>query len=415
MNALRRIAAYILLIGVYGFTWLAAVLGRQMPRRRWRPTGRIMVTGTFFNPNWYLSHVTPLARSGLQEVILVVDEPQLPLEGVRFVCPPRWAAQVFSRAGAKAIWMILAGRRYRPDLYMGYHIAPGACSALVAGRLLGRPACYQMTAGPVEIIGGGIGAIESMGALLRRPSHLIERMALAVVRQFDLVVVRGRKADEFLSTKNLKGTVAIITGSINGSPPSPHAKRDIDLVFVGRLVPAKQVDQFIATVSIVSRTLPSVRAVAVGDGPLMAEMQDQARRLGIATNVEFLGKQQNVRPILLRSKIFLLTSQSEGLSIAMAEAMAAGAVPVVADVGELGDLVAHRENGYLVPPNSIEEYAADVTTLLQDPDGWAKASRRAVECAREHCHVSVISQRWQQYLQDTIAHASGTREQGVLV
>jgi glycosyltransferase involved in cell wall biosynthesis len=147
----------------------------------------------------------------------------------------------------------------------------------------------------------------------------------------------------------------------------------------------------------------------------MTDLKDQAHRLGIAENVEFLGKQQNVTPILLRSKIFLLTSQSEGLSIAMAEAMAAGAVPVVADVGELGDLVANGENGYLVPPDRIEEYAAKVTTLLQDPDGWAKASRQAVESARAHCHISVISQKWRQYLQDTILRASGTCTQGVLV
>jgi len=207
-----------LLTSVYGFTWLVAVLSGVIPRRPWKPTGRIMVTGTFHNPGWYMSHVIPLSRSGVKEVILVVDEPQLPLERVRFVCPPKWVSRLLSRAGAKAIWMILAGLRYRPDLYMGYHIAPGACSALVAGKLLGRPSCYQMVAGPVEVMGGGVDAIESMGAILGRPSKLIETTALAVVRLFDLIVVRGSRAKEYLEAQDVKGSIALITGSVNGYP-----------------------------------------------------------------------------------------------------------------------------------------------------------------------------------------------------
>src|SRR5512135_2853135 len=84
-DMIRRMAAYILLVSVYGFTWLVAVLSRLIPHRSWTPTGRIMVIGTFHNPNWYLSHITPLTHSGVKEVILVVDRPQLPLAGVRFV------------------------------------------------------------------------------------------------------------------------------------------------------------------------------------------------------------------------------------------------------------------------------------------------------------------------------------------
>ena len=111
MNELRRVAAYILLVSVYGLTWLIATAARIRPNRSWKPTGRIMVTGTFHNPNWYLSHITPLSLSGVTEVILVVDEPQLSLEKVRFACPPRWIAKVLSRAGAKALWMFVSGLR----------------------------------------------------------------------------------------------------------------------------------------------------------------------------------------------------------------------------------------------------------------------------------------------------------------
>jgi glycosyltransferase involved in cell wall biosynthesis len=407
MKLLRRIFAYVLLISVYGLTWLVAVVARAIPRRAWKPTGRIVVTGTFHNPNWYLSHITPLARSGVNEVILVVDEPQIPLERVRFVCPPRWAARLLTRAGAKALWMVLAGRRYRPDLYMGYHIAPGACSALVAAKLLGRPACYQMTAGPVEVIGGGIGATESVGGLLGRPSKVIEAMALSLVRSFDLVVVRGRKAKEYLEERGLRGRIAVITGAVQDGTVSLQSERQIHLVFVGRLAPLKQVDQFISVVETASRVIPSIRAAIVGDGPLMTDLTMRVDRLGLADNIKFLGKREDVRSIVLNSQVFMLTSQTEGLSIAMIEAMAAGVVPVVADIGELGDVVENGVSGYLVTPNCIAEYVERTLSLLQDQGRWQTFSERAHESALAQCRIEVISGRWQEHLQKAVNAAPG--------
>jgi glycosyltransferase involved in cell wall biosynthesis len=310
--------------------------------------------------------------------------------------------------------MIIAGLRYRPDLYMGYHIAPGACSALVAGKLFGRPSCYQMTAGPVEIIGGGFEAIESVGGSLGHPSKLIETMALAVVKLFDLIVVRGSRAKEYIEAQDIKGSVAIITGSVNGCLQLPQNDREIHLIFVGRLAPIKQVHQFIAIVDAIGRIMPNVRAAIVGDGPLMANMKAKAGRLGLTDNIEFLGRRKDVKATLDCSKIFVLTSKFEGLSIAMVEAMAAGTVPVVADVGELGDLVIDGVNGYLVEPNRIDEYAKKIITLLQDPALWEKYSLRAIEAARIHCDVAVISKKWQQNLRDVISQASGVNTQKVM-
>jgi len=407
MRIIRKVAAYILLVSVYGFTWLAVVLGRIIPHRPWKPTGRIVVTGTFFNLNWYLSHITPLSCSGVQEVILVVDEPQLPLKRVRFVCPPKWLAKLISRAGAKAIWIFLAGIRYRPDLYMGYHIAPGACSALVAGKLLGRPSCYQMTGGPVEVIGGGFRAGQSIGRFLGRPSEFIERMAMGIIRQFELVVVRGNRSKKFLAAREIHQSVAIITGSVNGCLRSPRLNRGIHLVFVGRLDPGKQVHQFIAIVDSIRSIIPNVHAAIVGDGVLMADLKDQAQKSGVAENVEFLGRKKDVEAILTQSKVFVLTSKSEGLSIAMAEAMAAGVVPVVADVGELGDLVIDGMNGYLVEPNNIAEYSRRIISLLQDRTMWDKFSCMAVEEAKKHCDIEVVTLKWRRLLRQCVESASG--------
>lgn len=412
-NLIRSAAAYILLISVYGFTYLAALLSNIIPRRSWKPTGLIMVTGTFHNPNWYLSHVTPLARSGVKEVILVVDKPQLPLERVRFICPPRWISRLLSRSVAKAIWMIIAGIRYKPDLYMGYHLGPGPCSALVTGRLLRRPSCYQMTGGPIVIIGGGVGATESIGGHLGRPSRFIEALAIKVVKQFELVVVRGNKAKGFLATRGIKDSVTIITGSVNGCKKLPRNDRDIHLIYVGRLSPIKQANQFIAIVSSIKKTLPNILATIVGDGSMRANLQTYAEELGLTRNIEFLGQQRDVESLLIRSKVFVLTSKSEGLSIAMAEAMCAGVVPVVSNVGDLGDLVTDGLNGYLIEPDNINQYSKRIVSLLQNKPMWTRFSHKANKDAREHCHIGVVSEKWRQCLRDVVSQASGCCQEDV--
>lgn len=411
---IKRAATYILLVGVYGLSLLIAVLARILPRSRWKPTGRIIVTGTFFNPNWYLSHITPLARSGVKEVILVVDEPHKPMDKVKFVCWPHWISKLLSRQGARAIWLLVAGIRYRPDLYMGYHLGPGACTALIAGKLMGRPTCYQMTGGPVEIIGGGIDSVDSVGGNLGRPSKFIERLALAVVRRFELIVVRGNKAKEFLAERNIKNNVAVITGSVNGSLQPSQNNRTIHLIFVGRLSPIKQINQFIEVTANISQKIPNVRSVVVGDGPLLSDMKEYAAKLSVSGNIEFLGKKENVEEILVNSKIFILTSKSEGLSIAMAEAMAAGVVPVVADVGELSDLVNNGLNGYLIEPNNIGKYTDRVISLLQDDDLWNQYSIKAIEAAKRYCDIEIVTGKWQHNIREIVSRASGYPVQDVI-
>jgi glycosyltransferase involved in cell wall biosynthesis len=302
--------------------------------------------------------------------------------------------------------MIIAGIRYRPDLYMGYHIVPGACAALIAGKLFGRPSCYQVTGAPLGIIGGFPETVGEGGIFLR-PSGLLEAMALSVVRKFNYIVVRGNKAREYLKSHHIRCPIDIITGSVNCNQHLPRNSRDIHLIYIGRLSPIKQLDRFITILKAVSRIIPSVKAAIVGDGPLIEGLQKLTDELGLQKNVEFLGKRKDVEEILSRSKIFVLTSKSEGLSIAMAEAMAAGTVPVVADVGELGDLVTDGVNGYLIEPNNINEYTKKIVLLLQDQALWDQYSRRAFEDAKRYCDIEVITGKWRRLFRQCVNFSPG--------
>lgn len=397
MRVIRRIAAYAVLTCSFGLTWLVAKLGRRPARGGLRRSG-VVVTGTFYNYNWFLSHAKPLARSGFGDVVFVADEPLIAPPGVRVECPPRWLARIGGRAISKLIWMLVVGVRQRPAVYMGYHLFPGALTALIVARILGRSACYQMTGGPVEVLGGGCFNENRLMSGLGRPSEFLERLAMAVVREFELVVVRGSNARRFLNERGLDGTIEIITGSTEPAEARPIAGRCYDLIFVGRLTAIKQADQFVSIVAAIARTRSMVRAAIVGEGPELESLRVQAARMGVERNVEFLGRRDDVMDLLSRSKVFVLTSRSEGLSIALAEAMGCGVPAVVADVGELGDLVRNGENGWLIPSGEIDAYAMRILELIGDEQRWNHYSRAAAEAAETLTSVDNVARRWRDSL-----------------
>jgi glycosyltransferase involved in cell wall biosynthesis len=415
---LLRLGAIAILGTLYGATWLLSRgLGRRGQGAR-RASGCMLAIGTFHNPNWIQSHLRPLARAGIGSVILVCDSEvramaSAAMDNVRFECPPRWMSAVLTRAGAKFVWSLRCAWRYRPDLYMGYHIFPAAISALAIARLFNRPACYQDTSGPLELEGGGWHAENPLLTALQRPSRLIERAAAAVVREFDSVVVRGSGAEDYIRRIGYRGAVATITGSVEPAGPwRDFASRGIDIAFVGRLTEYKRPDRFIAVIAEVAKALPSVRAVMIGDGPDTAVLKARAHELGIASNVQFLGRRSDVDQLLAQSRVFLLTSRWEGLSIAMLEAMAAGAVPVVADVGDLADLVESGSTGFIVAPEDIAGYARGCVQALSSEQAWTALSRQATSASLARSGIDAISRRWSLHLRSVIlSHPAHGRPQ----
>ena len=102
----------------------------------------------------------------------------------------------------------------------------------------------------------------------------------------------------------------------------------------------------------------------------------------------------------------MLTSRSEGVSIAMLEAMAAGAVPVVGNVGDLGDFIDDGENGFLVAQHDLAAYKRAALKLLSSEDAWRRFSRQALASSAEATGVDAIARRWNQHLRAVMAKPS---------
>lgn len=382
---------------------------RWLRRRRAPGTpARVLLTGRFDSRNWARAHVVPIAEAAcVGEVLAVVDGPTVPHDKIRYCPPPRWLVRTLGRALSKAVWVVWLGWRHPPDLVIGYHLFPNALTALLAARLLGARAAYQMTGGHVEIEGGGARTENALLSRLNGPSALLESLALRLCRRFDTIVVRGGRVKRLLETRGAARRVDVIAGAIDVDRFCPDGlARTIDLAYVGRLMPIKQPEHVLHVVAALRAARPNVSAVLVGDGPLLGPLQDLAQRLGIQHNVTFLGHAENVVDVLRRTEVFLLTSRSEGLSIALAEGMATGAVPVVADVGELAELVQQGETGYRVPPGDFSAYARRIGLLLDDDEERQRLSCAARRRAVENNSLEEVTARWERCLRAVCSGAA---------
>lgn len=177
---------------VYTIYTSVAVLAGMMRRVRRPKTGdpdnlTLMVTGRFESKNWCKAHLLPLAAAeNLKRIIAVVDGPVAALpDKVEVHRVANWVQTVFGRNLGKLFKMLSLARTARPDIVMGYHIFPGALTALLVARSCGAGAVYQVTSGPMvggaaptEIYGGGAHAENPLLRRLAKPSPILERLSL---------------------------------------------------------------------------------------------------------------------------------------------------------------------------------------------------------------------------------------------
>jgi sugar transferase (PEP-CTERM/EpsH1 system associated) len=140
------------------------------------------------------------------------------------------------------------------------------------------------------------------------------------------------------------------------------------IVFVGRLSPEKDIPTLLHAVAIAVKQEPSFRLHLVGAGPSLSELQNLTEQLGLTQHVAFLGQTNDVAEILAGASLFVLPSVTEGISLALLEAMARGLPVVATAVGGNTEVVVDGETGLLVPPQSPAELAAAMLKLYRRPE-----------------------------------------------
>jgi glycosyltransferase involved in cell wall biosynthesis len=201
-------------------------------------------------------------------------------------------------------------------------------------------------------------------------SEAVRASLPAPIQRRSRVVVQGIEVDQVRAQRAGRAEVRAEFG-LDGS--------ELVVGTVGNLRLQKAYPDLLAAAREVVDRLPDVRFVAVGQGPLEAEIRAIHHRLGLGDRFLLVGYRADAVRVMGACDVFVLASLYEGLGVAIMEALALGLPVVATAVGGVPEVVDHGREGLLVPPGRPRELAAALLTLLTDDERRLRMAEAAAQ------------------------------------
>jgi glycosyltransferase involved in cell wall biosynthesis len=182
--------------------------------------------------------------------------------------------------------------------------------------------------------------------------------------------------------------------------------------YIGRLSHEKGPEVFVQVASHVHKMLPDCHFVLVGEGPLREKLANDIDTLGLRNHVHMAGLQSDIFRVYPSLDLVVSTSYSEGMPLAVLEAMGSGLPVVATNVGGLIDIVEVGYTGMLNNVGDVAGMAHNIVSLMSDDftrEKMGKAARKRVE---ENFNLNE-SVRLTSELLLTLAHAECRSESNV--
>jgi len=180
----------------------------------------------------------------------------------------------------------------------------------------------------------------------------------------------------------------------------PQAKGPV--VTVARLSPEKDIENLVRAAGLIAANHPDFRLVIAGNGPCLPSLKELTSDLGMTKTIDFLGEVKDVRSLLEKASVFVLPSLTEGVSLTLLEAMAAGLPVVATNVGGNPEVVINGKTGILVPPGDFKELALAITALLCQPDLMRAMGREGRDRAERNFDVRKMVESYEDLYEEIL-------------
>lgn len=220
--------------------------------------------------------------------------------------------------------------------------------------------------------------------------------------QADMVVALTSGTAKWLETHVPGSRLAVIPNAVRWPlqrvepmlDPPPRRGR-FRMLAVGRLHPHKGFGTLIRAFESIAAYFPDWDLVILGEGESRTELQTQIDAAGLGSRINLAGRVGNVSDWYMQSDLYVLSSQFEGLSNTLLEAMASGLTPVAFDC-ETGprEIIRNGIDGVLVrPTDDAEALAAHLSDMMAHPERREAFARRAVD-VRDRFSVARVMALW---------------------
>lgn len=163
---------------------------------------------------------------------------------------------------------------------------------------------------------------------------------------------------------------------------------------VARLVQPKRLDRLLEAARMVCDAVPQARFLIIGDGPLREELEGQAMQLDLTPEyVRFLGNRLDIPELLSALDIFVLSSEMEGIPVALLEAMAASRPVVATRVGGIPQVIQDGYNGLLISPDDPAGLAKAILALTEDSTLRESVAREGYRTVEKRFSSTAVAQR----------------------
>lgn len=204
--------------------------------------------------------------------------------------------------------------------------------------------------------------------------------------------------------KEIEKRTNIIYNPIKQNLPEPYIGiREKRIVSVARLEVAKNHRLLLEAFSIFDSFYSGYTLELFGIGPLRIELEEYAFDLGISNKVIFKGFSKNVHEEIISAKMFVLTSDYEGISNAMLESLAIGIPTITTDCPAYGGrlFIDSGVNGFLTPVGNVELLVKKMIAIAENEKLQKSFSKNSIKI-KELLKEETIVQKWKNFIEEIL-------------
>lgn len=232
------------------------------------------------------------------------------------------------------------------------------------------------------------------------PNNIVIRKIRDYLYRFaDGVVVQTTRNKSYFSGDIQRKCEVIMNPFVMGEKIgiALDAEKEDVIVSVGRLERQKNQEMLINAFNDLKDKYPTYKLVIYGEGPYRNVLEELIQRNNIKDRVFLPGSSKEILEKTKSSKLFILPSDYEGMSNALAEAMCIGLPVISTKVSGTSDLIINNKNGLSININNKEELVNAIEKMLSDDKFRNKCANNAVEISRK-LDINIISNKWIHFL-----------------